>query len=196
MPSEWDALRAALGAPDIAEAWRAPNTREAAVSVVLRRAPEIELLLIRRAERAGDPWSGHMAFPGGTRQSADPDLLATAYRETEEETGVPLARIGTLLGALEPVAPRTPRLPPILIAPFVVAVPPDTSAIPDEREVADTLWIPMDFLRDERNAQELLLDMDDVRRSFPSVRYGEHVIWGLTHRIMEQFFEAARRAGW
>lgn len=196
MASEWDALQTALAGQGAARPKVLPGTREAAVSLVLRPGDETELLLVRRAERTGDPWSGHMAFPGGTRRPEDADLIATAFRETEEEAGVPLHSIGTLLGALDPVAPATPRLPPILIAPFVVAVPSGTPAIADQNEIVAAHWIPLAFLRDERNADELLLDMDDVRRSFPSVRYGEHLIWGLTHRIMQQFFDVAGRAGW
>lgn len=171
------------------------GTKEAAVSVVLREAADPELLLIRRAERAGDPWSGHMAFPGGTRRPEDSDLLTTAIRETREEAGIPLDRVGELLGGLDVVRPGTSRLPPILIAPFVMAVPADTAATPDQQEVVDAFWIPLSYLRDERNSRDFLLDLEKERRRFPSVWYGEQAIWGLTHRILAQFLEMAGRAG-
>ncbi|MFN7699333.1 MAG: NUDIX domain-containing protein [Deltaproteobacteria bacterium] len=50
----------------------------AAVAAILReRAPGApEVLFIRRAEKPGDPWSGHMAFPGGKQEPGDPDLTA------------------------------------------------------------------------------------------------------------------------
>ena len=90
----------------------------AAVAVVLAPEPE-SVLLIRRAERAGDPWSGHMALPGGRRRSRpDHDLVATAIRETAEEVGLALGP-EQLIGALDDVVPRTPVLPPIAVRPFV-----------------------------------------------------------------------------
>ena len=59
------------------------NAIWAAVALVLVPAPD-SLLLIRRAERAGDPWSGQIGLPGGRRDPGDPDLLATALREAAD----------------------------------------------------------------------------------------------------------------
>ncbi len=172
---------------------REPESREAAVALLLRPRQRLELLLIKRAEVAGDPWSGHMALPGGRRDLRDPDLHATAVRETEEETGIgaPLHP----LGALDEVAPGSRRLPPLVIAPFVFGVPADVVASPDPREVEAALWVPLDELRAEGAASELVLEIEGMRRTFPSIAYGEHVIWGLTHRILGQFLELAARAG-
>src|SRR5690606_13503153 len=129
-----------------AAADRQPQLREAAVALVLRPRESLELLLIRRAELPGDPWSGHVALPGGRRSGADGDLLTTACRETEEEVGIPLQKVGTFIGALDEVAPSSPLLPPIVVAPFVLAVPPATAATPDPREVQAALWVPVDAL--------------------------------------------------
>ncbi|MCA9639821.1 MAG: NUDIX domain-containing protein, partial [Myxococcales bacterium] len=72
--------------------------RFAAVAAVLRPTDaDTEVLLIRRAEHEGDPWSGHMAFPGGRHDPTDPDLLTTARRETLEEVGLDLSRRARLL---------------------------------------------------------------------------------------------------
>lgn len=165
------------------------------MGVLVRPASDPEILLIKRAERAGDPWSGHMAFPGGTRSLSDEDLADTLVRETVEETGIRLERGSSIIGQLDIVAPASPRLPPIHVAPFVASVPHTTLAVPDQREVVDAFWIPLSFLRDERNAREFLLEIDAVPRSFPSFRYRDHVIWGLTHRILAQFIERAEEAG-
>jgi 8-oxo-dGTP pyrophosphatase MutT (NUDIX family) len=69
-----------------------PSNQGAAVAVVLREAdggPEV--LFIERARRAGDPWSGHMAFPGGRIDPEDAHARGAAERETREEVGVDLA---------------------------------------------------------------------------------------------------------
>src|SRR5690606_38544094 len=134
--------------------------------------------------RETDPWSGHMALPGGRRDPTDPDLVATAFREADEETGVALARYGHLLGMLDELHPRNPRLPSVTVAPFVVGVPPDTTAKPDEQEVSAALWVPLSALRAPEARDEILVELEEGPRAFPSFRYGEHVIWGLTHRIL------------
>ncbi len=177
-----------------AAAARDPETREAAVALLLRPRAEIELLLIKRAEHPHDPWSGHMALPGGRREPGDDDLLATAIREAREEIGIEAAPADRL-GALDEVHPRSVRLPPIVIAPFVLAVPSHVTAHPDPAEVEAALWVPLSALADEAAADELILELEGSPRTFPAYRYGEYVIWGLTHRILEQFLEVAREAG-
>jgi 8-oxo-dGTP pyrophosphatase MutT (NUDIX family) len=174
---------------------REDGYREAAVAVVLRPRAELELLLIKRAEQATDPWSGHMALPGGRREAGDADLRATAERETAEETGIELARTGELLGALDEVQTRHERLPRLVIAPFVLGVPADASASPEPQEVEAALWVPLSALRAEGAVGELVVELESGSLSFPSIRYGVHTIWGLTHRILMQFLEVAGEAG-
>ena len=86
-----------------------PDFLQAAVSVVIRGRPQLELLLIKRARSERDPWSGHMALPGGRRDPDDTSLLDTAVRETREETGLDLAAGGVHLGRLEEVTPGSVR---------------------------------------------------------------------------------------
>ena len=91
----------------------------AAVAVLLHDGTEgLEALFIHRAERAGDTWSGQIAFPGGRREPSDSDLRVTAIRETHEEIGVDLASAEPL-GVLDDMYPRTPVLPPVVVRPFV-----------------------------------------------------------------------------
>lgn len=130
-----------------------------------------------------------MALPGGRRDHGDADLIETAMRETDEEVGILLPKVGAFVGALDEVAPGTARLPPILIAPFVFAVPPMTAATINAREVDAAIWVPVTALRDERAASEILIELEGDSRAFPSLTYGEYVIWGLTHRILTQFLE-------
>lgn len=185
-------IRRALEQRPAARAERVPGLREAAVTVLVRPRESLEVMLIRRAELHGDPWSGHVAFPGGRRDAGDPDLYVTACREAEEEVGVPLHRVGTLIGALDELAPATPRLPPIIIAPFVVAVPPDTTAAPDPREVQTAIWAPLEALRDTAAASEITVQHGELRHTFPSLVFGDYEVWGLTYRILTQFLELTR----
>jgi 8-oxo-dGTP pyrophosphatase MutT (NUDIX family) len=167
--------------------------REAAVALLVRPRDQLEVLLIKRSEHETDPWSGHMALPGGRREPGDIDLLATALREAYEEIGIQ-ALAADRLGALDEVTPRTPRLPPIVIAPFVLAVPAEATAHPDPAEVDAALWVPLPALADERATDELIIELEGLARSFPAYRYLDYVIWGLTHRILQQFMEAAAEA--
>jgi 8-oxo-dGTP pyrophosphatase MutT (NUDIX family) len=165
----------------------------AAVALLLREAaPGMELLLIRRALRADDPWSGHVALPGGREQPEDADPVATAARETREEVGiVPTA----LLGPLPPVWPQSSRAPRILVRPFVFAAPAGVEAEPNH-EVDLAFWIPLRELREPGAVTEHLLELEGLGRlRFPALGWRGHVVWGLTHRILTDFLERAAQAG-
>lgn len=164
------------------------------MALVVRAEPgDLELLVIERATRDGDPWSGHMAFPGGRMSLSDDSPRATAERETREEVGIDLARSGRLLGPLAPVAPR-PGGPPILIWPFVFAVPAATGTTLNH-EVAATFWIPLRELSSPGAVIEYHhpLQSGEALR-FPAIAYENRVIWGLTHRIMAEFLDVLRAA--
>jgi 8-oxo-dGTP pyrophosphatase MutT (NUDIX family) len=170
------------------------NERYAAIALVLRpsAANEPELLMIRRAELERDPWSGHIACPGGRMDAADPDLAHTAMRETLEETGVDLARDGRILGALDDVAPRTPALPPLVIRPFVAIVSRDAVTSPSD-EVAEAFWVPLTaFLASSSWVRAVVPIRNVGHREVDAFRYGEFVVWGLTHRALTQFLELLR----
>ena len=77
----------------------------ASVALLLRSGKERDILLMKRAEIDGDPWSGDIAFPGGKKSDEDSDLKATVLRETFEETGIDLS-IADYLGSLPPVFSR------------------------------------------------------------------------------------------
>lgn len=195
-------LDALLAHPDIARLARAlkqtpgkpveaePHVRWAAIALTLRLGDEgqPELLMIKRADAAGDPWSGHVACPGGRMEPEDADLAHTAVRETREETGVDLWRVGRILGTLDDVHPRTPMLPPIAIRPFVAAAPPDL-AIQASSEVASWFWVPMAALREREAWGTSTIHVRGVPRQERTFAYREHLVWGLTERVLKQLVQ-------
>lgn len=186
------ALRRRLAAHRPYQAPRRDPLFEAGVTLVLRARDEIELLLIERVERVGDPWSGHMALPGGRREPADADLLATALRETEEEVAIALDPGRHLLGALDEVHPVSRHLPEMVIAPWVAVVGPEVEAVPQPSEVATAIWMPLSHLGDDAALSEVLIELEGDSLSFPSFRYQDYQIWGLTFRILEGFLDLYR----
>jgi 8-oxo-dGTP pyrophosphatase MutT (NUDIX family) len=161
----------------------------AAVAVVLVPAPDA-VLLIRRAERSGDPWSGHMALPGGRREDGDLDLIATAVRETHEEVGLTLTPSG-LLGSLDDVVPRTPVLPPIAVRPYVYSLP-QRPALQPNPEVAAIRWAELDHLLLPSTYQSVHFDIRGERREFPAYQVEEAIVWGMTERILTSLLEQLR----
>jgi len=170
-----------------------PGFARAAVALVLRDAAgTVEFIAIHRAHRRGDPWSGHMALPGGRQHATDPDLLATAARETREEVGVDLTRDGTVLGALDDLrAVGSGRPLDLVIRPIVYRVRAGVELVPCAAEVQSAFWIPVASLRREEARGTYRPYGPDL--DFPAFLYRGHTIWGLTHRILWNFFEILDR---
>lgn len=164
----------------------------AAVALIFRAVDDsAELLFIKRVEREGDSWSGQVALPGGRHDPDDESLLGTAIRETWEEIGLQLGTLGETLGVLDDVAPRTPVLPPIAVRPYVFAVPRNVATVAGA-EVAEIFWVPLELLRDESRWAEADVDASGAVLRVPAIRYGEHTIWGMTHRIVLQVLNRIR----
>jgi 8-oxo-dGTP pyrophosphatase MutT (NUDIX family) len=160
---------------------------QAAVALIVRGREALDVLLIKRARHEGDPWSGHMALPGGRRAPSDASLLGTAVRETREEIGLDLERSGVHLGRLGGVAPQSIHLPRLTIAPFVFGVPHDVPAYVASREVDAVHWIPLEVLRSDEVRGTHTLPYSDGTRSFPCLNVAGEVVWGLTYRILQDF---------
>ncbi len=153
----------------------------AAVAAVITPDPDA-ILLIRRADRAGDPWSGHMALPGGRREPGDPDLLITAIREANEEVKLELAP-QQLLGVLEDVVPRTPVLPPIAVRPYVFLLP-HRPALVLNPEVASARWVLLDELLLPQAYHPVRLEVGGQSREVPAFELEDAIVWGMTERIL------------
>jgi len=183
-------LRASLAARQPVEAEDEPGVRKAAVALIFRGGHDglPELLFIKRAEYPGDPWSGQVAFPGGREESGDHSLQETAARETREETGIDLAREGMVIGVLDDLRPRTVRLPAVVVRPYV-AVLERTEPLELSSEVALAFWIPFDALADKASWRDDMVFARGVQINARVFRHEEHVIWGMTERILAQLLE-------
>jgi 8-oxo-dGTP pyrophosphatase MutT (NUDIX family) len=158
--------------------------RAAAVAIILAGKPTApSMCFIRRVERPGDRWSGDVAFPGGWAQDDDGSLKGTAIRETAEEVGVDLHQ-ARHLGCLapEPIGGSTGSMGLIAASVFDAGhriLP----LVPEERELASAFWVPTAHLLDPAN----ITSVDWSGNNMPGIAFEDHVIWGLTHRLLKTF---------
>jgi 8-oxo-dGTP pyrophosphatase MutT (NUDIX family) len=189
MPS-LDEIRSALERHEPTEI-KPVERRQAGVAMLLRQLEgRPQVLFIERAERRGDPWSGHMAFPGGRIERRDPHIRGAAERETREEVGISLEG-AELLGRLDDMqGHRASGHPNLVISAFVYHLP-DPPDLTLNHEVREAFWFGLGDLRDPAR------HVDFPRRSirgmrFPGILVGHpdrHVVWGLTYRFLDHFFD-------
>lgn len=172
--------------------------RLAAVAVVLCEHPFEDdesaphVLLIQRAEHPSDPWSGHLAFPGGRHDPGDPTLLATAVRETAEEIGLWLDAESELVGALPPLRARGTQAG-LVVAPYVFEVKHRTSFELDTTEIASAFWVPVNTLTTGALHTRVEVYHQGSKYYLPGYQIGPKVLWGMTY---EMFQTLAKMSQW
>jgi 8-oxo-dGTP pyrophosphatase MutT (NUDIX family) len=169
-----------------------PQGPFAAVAMILAGGPhDPAILFIERARRIGDPWSGHMAFPGGRVEERDVDSRRTAERETLEEVGIDLTA-AELIGRLDDQAGRRSGTSwqgrPIAGFVYHLEAP---AAVIASHEVEEALWVPSSALLEPKNQVDYTVSY--APGTFPGILVGKpdrHIIWGLTYRFLESFMRA------
>jgi 8-oxo-dGTP pyrophosphatase MutT (NUDIX family) len=159
---------------------------DAAVAIVRASGPEDSVLLMRRTEREGDPWSGHWSFPGGRCEPEDSDLLCTALRELDEECGIRLEREHLQIALPATVARR--RMGRFLaVAPFVLRVGTELPTVLGTSEAVEAQWVPIRRLTDP--SQHRLLAIQGMPREllFPSIHFDHIPLWGFTYRLITEW---------
>lgn len=163
--------------------------RRAAVAAILRDGslgPEV--LLMRRPEKVGDPWSGHISFPGGHVEAYDVDLTATAIRETREEMGFDLNDHGELLGRLDDVPAYARSMPTgMVVTPHVFALRSQPLLVPNH-EVAEAIWAPLSAMYSGALSEPRTLDIRGTPMKFEGYRVQDHWVWGLTFVMIQGLF--------
>jgi 8-oxo-dGTP pyrophosphatase MutT (NUDIX family) len=164
----------------------------AAVAAILREGPQgAELFFIVRADSPTDPWSGHIAFPGGRRDPEDATLLATAIRETSEEVGLDLTRAELLARLPDVPAFIRSKRGVLVVTPFVFALRHDVAPTPNH-EVAGTLWVPLASLARGDGKGTYSFTWEEKPYELPCIRLepDQRVLWGMTYRMLETMLEA------
>jgi 8-oxo-dGTP pyrophosphatase MutT (NUDIX family) len=173
----------------------APTAKHAAVAAVLHDSGSGgDLLFIERAQHPLDPWSGHMAFPGGRVDPGDAGARDAAERETREEVGIDLAG-AERLGRLDDVEGAPPGFESLVVSAFVYRVDGRVTPTPNY-EVRSALWVPLSYLQDPARRVPFYWPREQSTTHYPGILVGEpgrHVVWGLTYRFLEIFFTALGR---
>ena len=181
--------------------WRRLMQRSAVAMILQVRAGELNILMIKRAEREGDPWSGHMAFPGGRMDKADAHGFAVAVRETEEEVGLQLTAQDQCIGRLSDIITRPRRGSfGMAVTPFVFRLQREVSFSPNE-EVAEVVWVPLEFLLDADNREQMEWTYRGIKMPLPCYFYEGRCIWGLSLMMLDELMDLVegrnpRRALW
>lgn len=159
------------------------SARKAGVLVPLFvRAGMLWVVFTRRTDTVAHH-RGQISFPGGAEEPGDEDLSATALRETEEELGVRPGDV-KLLGKLSPMVTVTD----FYVEPYVAALPQPYVFTPAESEIAEVVEAPVAALRDPAIRETRFLPGRDEPVLF--YRYGNHVIWGATARMLAELLES------
>ncbi len=161
---------------------------EAAVAILHARGVTESVLLMRRADRDDDPWSGHWSFPGGRCGSGDADLLDTAIRELHEECGVEVDRERMEMAL--PVSNARRKAGPLMrVAPFVFGVDSELNAVADDQEAVEARWFPLHLLRDPQQHRLAPIPRLPSSLLFPCIPLPEMPLWGFTYRLITEWLK-------
>lgn len=150
----------------------------------------VEVLLVQRKISESDPWSGHMAFPGGRSKESDGKIFNTAIREVREETSIDVGKC-ELLGTLDDSLPGNKSL---AVTPFVVLAPKTIVPKIDSKEITDYVWIPLDFFMDKKNSSPMKVKRFGEDYEVTSYLYmNSYVVWGMTLRLIDDFLAKLSR---
>ena len=149
---------------------------------LIRTDHELRVLLTQRAAHLKDH-AGQISFPGGRKEVADPDILATALREAYEEIGLASHRVD-ILGSL----PDYHTVTGYQVTPVVAIVSEEGSLTHDPNEVDAIFSVPLAFLMNPANHQIRQRDSEDGTRTFYAMPYEDRFIWGATAGMLRNLY--------
>ena len=159
-----------------------------AVLVMLcERGGDYGIWFIKRTEYRDDAFSGHVAFPGGKKKQSDATLVDTALREAGEELGFDSTKEAEILGEMDFVRPHTPSVRRYAVKPFVAMIDGEVEFVPNY-EVSEFFCVPVSHLVNPKNRDVRKRKRDGKVIDDYVFAYRNHIIWGLTGRILDEFF--------
>jgi 8-oxo-dGTP pyrophosphatase MutT (NUDIX family) len=164
-----------------------PLLKRSAVAMILQELErEVRILMIKRSERDGDPWSGHMAFPGGRMDPGDRHGFDVALRETHEEIGLQLDERDPCIGRLSEITTHPGlRRHAMVVSPYVFKLERDVE-LRLNYEVAEVVWVPLRYLMEPANRERMVWDRAGVKVPLPCYMYQERRIWGLSLLMLDE----------
>lgn len=161
-----------------------PKRRAAVLLLLIEKLGETHVIFTKRTDRVAFH-KNQISLPGGNVETSDPSLLHTALRETEEELGIRPDQI-EILGELSPIKVSVSQYD---VTPFVGRLITAPTYRPHPTEVAEVIEAPLSVLQNPANFWEEERTYPDglIRVNF--FRYGDHIIWGATARILREFLD-------
>jgi 8-oxo-dGTP pyrophosphatase MutT (NUDIX family) len=161
------------------------RTRASVAMILHQAADDVEILFIQRAAHDLDPWSGHIAFPGGKLEEGELECQA-ACRETHEEIGINLEQ-GRYLGRLSDIVGANL---PVRVSCCLFGVDRVRWQPVLNEEVQDLFWVTLSDLRDPERHLQGNVAFDEKRFEVPAIRLpvdDKPLLWGITYRLVMQF---------
>lgn len=153
---------------------------KASVAIIRCELPNPSYLLLRRASRPEDPWSGHYSFPGGRREPRDDSLLTTCLRETREETGIELSE-NQLIKTLQPEAAGKNFQLLLWVQPFVFSLAQRPQITLEATEVVDSVWVDeREFANPKAHKETEMVP----GRLFPAFPLKDYFLWGFSYKLL------------
>lgn len=161
------------------------RTRAAVAMILHKTVHDVEILFIQRAAHDLDPWSGHIAFPGGKLEHGEQECQA-ARRETFEEIGIDLEQ-GRYLGRLSDIVGANL---PVRVSCCLFGVDRVNHRPVLNEEVRDLFWVTLSDLRDPERHLQSSVAFGEKQFEVPAIKLpvdNKPLLWGITYRLVMQF---------
>ena len=168
----------------------------AAVAIILRESEQgPQVLMVKRADRKGDPWSGDMAFPGGKHDLEDTNSLATARRETFEEIGLDISASRLYVGRLSELTSLSHGLNRLMVITPHVFILEDEALFNMNHEVKEVIWIPLEFFLLKSNRTKFTWQSGILKLNVSCYFYQQFKVWGLSLTMLDRLLHIIEKPG-